>query len=179
MKEFASKFLPAHSQILMTLAMIVLVVHSWSVRFYFFRFPSYMLYLDIGQLAAVFAYYMAFALLESLAFLLILLVVQAILPANWYRNAFAVTSFPVVLAAAISAYLLQNTLTNDYPGARFLILWAAATLAAMVALVLLVRLLKPATKLVNFLAEQISIMNFLYIPIGVISLIVVLVRLVI
>ncbi len=176
--EFIKKRIPESNEMLIALGMALFVVHSWSLRMFFFRVPSFLLYMGVGQILAVLAYMMAFALLESLFVTLILILVSAILPLKWLRDGLGYKSFIIILVAAVASYLIQREIESTYPGIKTLLLWAAETGTPMIALLLLAGFFKPVRKVFQFLSEQVSVMVFIYLPIGVISLVVVIFRLI-
>lgn len=67
---------------------------------FLYKLPSYLLSLTVWQILGVFSYVQAFALLESSLLWLTLVVLAAVLPANWYRSRFISQSLVVVFALA-------------------------------------------------------------------------------
>ena len=177
-QNIASRF-PSQEQMILAAGSIELFIFSWSLRGFFFRAPSYILYMNIGQILAVAAYYMAFALLESALVLIVFALAAAILPSNWLKQNFGVGSFPMILVIAVSSYYLQQQITYAYPGIKYIAIGYGSTLlgaAIMAAVFIFVPILR---KWLGWLVEQVSIFAYLYTFIGVISLLTVIIRLVI
>ena len=114
---------------------------------------------------------MAFAFLESLLITGILVLLSAILPSNWLRNGFAFKAFIVIVMATASAILLQRTMQGALPALPVLtLIWFAPLVWAVIFIILAERKPRVQTILLE-IAERISIMLFIYVPIGLISLI--------
>lgn len=119
---------------------------------------------------------MAFAFLESLLVVGVLVVLSAILPSKWLRDGFAFKGFIVIVMATIAAIILQRTLQGEYPALPVLtLIWFTPLVWAVVFTILAQRRPRFQSILLD-IAERISIMLFLYIPISLISLIVVTIR---
>jgi len=64
--NFFKERLPSNADMFTVLGVVVFIVHSWSVRGFLFKLPSFMLYLSVWDILSVFSYMMAFALLEAM-----------------------------------------------------------------------------------------------------------------
>ena len=119
---------------------------------------------------------MAFAFLESVLVTFALVLLCAILPSNWLRDGFVYKGFIVIAMATVSAIILQRTLQGDLPSVPILtLIWFTPLMWAVIFIILAQRQPRVQDILLDT-AERISIMLFLYVPIGVISLLVVTIR---
>jgi hypothetical protein len=119
---------------------------------------------------------MAFAFLESLMVTFALVLLSAILPSNWLREGFVYKGFIAITMATIAAIILQRTLQGELPALPILtLIWFTPLVWAAIFIILAHRKPRVQSILVD-IAERISIMLFLYVPIGVISLLVVTIR---
>lgn len=119
---------------------------------------------------------MAFALLESLAVIGMLVLLSAILPSNWLKNGFAYKGFAILVLATLDAILFQKALQNDYPSTLTL---ALASIVPLTLIAILIGVLHSRPKLQNLLVDiqdRFVILLFVYVPIGLLSLVVVLFR---
>lgn len=114
---------------------------------------------------------MAFAFLESLLITGILVLLSAILPSYWLRDGFAFKGFIVIVMATASVVLLQRTMQGTLPTLPVLTLIWFTPLVWAVILIILVQRKPQAQRILLEIAERISIMLFLYVPVGLISLI--------
>ena len=177
--NFFRKRLPERSEFYAVLGVVVFVVFGWSMRGFLHEVPSFILYFKIGQILAVFSYMMGFALLESLLVTFGLGLLSLILPARWFKNGFVYKSFITVVLGGIAMLWLENTVmswNNKFPPMELLLTFAGITVAAWVALLLLLHFVKPLQKALLFIADRIGVMVYLYVPLGVLGLFVVLIR---
>ena len=114
---------------------------------------------------------MAFAFLESLLITGILVLLSAILPASWLRNGFAFKGLIVIVMATAAAILLQRTMQGTLPALPVLtLIWFTPLVWTVIFIILAQR--KPRVQSILLeIAERSSIMLFLYVPVGIISLI--------
>ena len=177
LKTFFLDRVPTMPQAISAMGIIELFVFSWSLRGFFYRTPSFILYMDIFQLLAVLAYYMAFALLESSLVFAVLVVFGGLFPVRWIKPAFASGVLGFLIAGSTSSYLLQQQLSDAYPGATYVIVWVGVTFLAGLALAALLMFVPKVKNVATFLGDQISIFAYLYTTIGIISLLTVIIRL--
>jgi len=153
-----------------------MVIHTWSIWQFLYRLPSFLMYLDLLNLLAVFAYYMAFAFLESILLLVLLGTVAIILPKQWYAANFDAVSLPIVLGLTVSAAMYQKRMGNAYSGIDSILSWFGFTLLAVLFLALVFGYFRGIRNISGKVMERISIMSYLYIPVGIISLLAVIYR---
>ncbi|HSJ89189.1 MAG TPA: hypothetical protein VK909_18400 [Anaerolineales bacterium] len=119
---------------------------------------------------------MAFALLESLAATGLLILFSALVPSTWLRDGFAYKGFVILLIATVDAFLVQKSLEEVFPSTFHLILFS---IVPIVLIAVLIRVLHTKPQLQNLLVkvqDRFLIMLFVYLPIGIISLLAVTVR---
>ena len=114
---------------------------------------------------------MAFAFLESLLITGILVLLSAMLPPNWLKNGFAFKGLIVIVMGTASAILLQRTMQGTLPTLSVLnLIWFTPLVWTVIFIILAQR--KPRVQSILLeIAERSSIMLFLYVPVGIISLI--------
>ncbi len=173
------KLIPQNREIILAFGTILFCICSWSVRAFLYKVPSFLLYMDVGEIGSVFAYMMAFALLESLLVQFVMIIPAMILPSKWFREGFSYKAFLVIIVAAVSSIYYQDSLTYTYSGSRTILIWLGLTFLAMVILVLLSILIKPLPRILSIIVDQFNIFLYIYGSIGVISLVVVLYRLIV
>jgi len=173
------KRLPESSEFYTVLGISVFVVHSWSMWGFIHEVPSFILYFKTSQIFAIFSYMMGFALLESLMVAFGLGLISFLLPARWFKNGFIYNSFITIVLGAITMLWFENrilTFNNTFPPKQELFVYVATVFSLWVALLLLFYFFKPMQKIVLFISDRIGVMSYLYVPLGVLGLIVVLVR---
>jgi hypothetical protein len=170
------KRFPRRSDMIAVLAVAVFACFSWTLIGFFNKLSSFILYFTLGEIANIFAFMMAFALLESLATTVLLVLISAILPASWLKEGFAFKGFLIMLIATATAILFQKSLGDHFPSIGTLLTY---TLIPLSLIVLLVWFIHSRPRLQNILLsvqDRILIMLFIYVPIGVIGLLVVMAR---
>ena len=138
--------------------------------------PSLLLYFRLAEMAVIFAYMMAFALLESLIVTAGLALTAAILPSKWLRDGFAYKGFIFIIVGSIAAYLLQKNLRYEFPSTQMLMLNLVIPLALIALFIAVSHVWVPLQKVLLDIQDRISIMLYIYVPIGVVSFFVVVFR---
>jgi hypothetical protein len=156
----------------------VFAVHSWSVRGFLYNLPSFLLKYRTGQILAVFCYHMAFAFLESLCVMAVLLAISAILPAGLLRRGFAYKGLLVLAAGSAAAIFLQYSYVSEtfaFEGPQRALFWAKAAAGFVVFLGIYLASFRIVIvqKALTWLAEQISVMLLVYLPLDLAGLLVV------
>jgi hypothetical protein len=167
---------PHRSELIAVLGISVFVCHSWSIRVFLNDLPSLLLYFRLAEIAVVFAYMMAFALLESLLVAVGLALAAAILPSKWLRDGFAYKGFIFVIAGSIAAYVLQKNLRYEFPSTGMLMLNLVIPLTLSAFLIAASHMWRPLQKILLDIQDRISIMLYIYVPIGLVSFFVVVFR---
>ena len=153
------------------MSVAVFACFSWSIIGFFHKLSSFLLYFTVGEIGTVFAYMMAFALLESLAVTGLLVLVSALLPSSWLRNGFAYKGFVILVLATADALLLQKSLGNVFPSTFKLVLFFILPVALTAILLSFLHTKPGMQNLVAKVQDRFLIMLFVYIPIGLVSLI--------
>ena len=168
--------LPGRSEILAVFSVAVFACHSWTVLGFFNKLSSFVLYFNIGEILSIFAYMMSVALLESIAVTILLVLLGIILPSGWLRDGFAYKGFIIIAIATAASILFQKLLPDDYPSTLMLALSAILPLGLMVVTIVISQSIPRLRSLFLDVQDRISIMSYIYVPIGIISLMVVLIR---
>jgi hypothetical protein len=174
--QFLRDRLPHRKEIISVLGVSLFVCHSWSIRGFLNDLPSLLLYFRSLEIAVIFAYMMAFAFLESLLVTAGLGLVGALLPSKWLKEGFAYKSLIAVLVGAGAAILLQKNLRYDFPSIKMLILYSVVPLILIVVLIVLSWFWSPLQRILLDVLDRLSIMLYIYVPLGLLSLVVVVFR---
>ena len=167
------KQFPSRSEIIAVLGMVVFVCHSWSIRGFLHDLPSLLLYFHLAEILVIFAYMMAFALLESLLVTAGLALISALLPSKWFRDGFAYKGLIFVLVGSIAAILLQRNLRYEFPSTQMLLMYSVVPLILITLLIFIAQLWQPLQKILLDIQDRLSIMLYIYMPIGLVSFFVV------
>ncbi len=168
--------IPARGEVLTVFNFALFAIASWSVRAFLFKFPSFRLYFDIPDILSILLYMLAFALLESIALTLLLVIASALLPPTWLKSGFDYKGFLAVLVVGIASILLQYSEVPDFPPLRWLAAGTAACLLAWGLLALGLHFLPRLRTVVLGFVERFAIFSYIYVPLGTIGILVVLIR---
>jgi hypothetical protein len=167
---------PRRSEVVAVLAVAVFVCFSWTIIGFFNKLSSFILYFTPGEIANIFAFMMAFALLESLAAAGLLVLISAILPSSWLKEGFAFKGFVILLVATATAILFQKALRDYFPSWQTLLIYSLLPLLLVSFLVWFIHSRPKFQRILLSIQDRILIMLFIYVPIGVIGLLVVMAR---
>lgn len=170
------KRLPAPNEINLVLGVIIFAVHTWSVRSFLYRIPSFLLYTNPFEIFSIFCYMMAFALLESLIVMMGLLLLAAVLPGHWLKEGFAYKGFVIILACASASIWLQGNVNNQFPPKALLYTLMLIVFLGILIFLWLVYKLPSLQRFVLMLEDRIAIMRYVYVPLGLLGIVVVVIR---
>ena len=171
------KRLPSFANILPLYSVIAAMTYGWTISKFLWKLPSWLLFLNIGEALALFAYAMVSALVESLLILGILLLASLVLPAKFFKDEFIIRGawFVMVAYGAMMIYLSLYTTQGQMLGAYW-----TAWFGGLLSLAVLAAYISPrihfARSLALWLSDRLIIFLFIFIPTSVISLLVVIVR---
>jgi hypothetical protein len=174
------KRIPKISQLLPAYAVIVLVIYTWTILWFFWKLPSWLDYLNLFEIAITFTYVLATNFIESLAVLSILVGLSVILPKKWFYDLFVARGTSIALLGLgymiYLAYQVQAKI--DHPVFSFRILPIALTLALILAVCFAASSIHIVRKTLEFLADQATIVLFISIPVSIISVLIAAFRLI-
>ena len=133
--------------------------------------------MNIGDIAIVLAYAMATNFLECLTLLSIPLFLCAVLPTKWFKDVFLSSgSFLIILGLGYMMYISSHVASNDdsYPTSIVRMIPVVGVLILVLAF--LVGRIGLLRKLFEGLADRAAIFSYIFLPIGFISLLVVIER---
>jgi hypothetical protein len=169
--------LPALPQTLAIFGVISLIIYCWTLTWFFWKLPSWVYFMNLDQMAILLAYTMATNLLESLTVLSLMLILCLLLPAKWFKDVFLSSgSLLAILSLGYMMYFSSHLASNDdsyptnmvrlIPVVGFLIL----VLTFFAARVSFLR------KLLEGLADRAVIFSYIFLPMGLVSLLIVIGR---
>jgi hypothetical protein len=168
--------LPSRNEMIAVFSVAVFACHSWTMLGFFNKLSSFILYFTIGEILSIFAYMMSVALLESIAVTFLLVLLSVILPPGWLREGFAYKGFVIIAIVTAASILFQKFLPDDYPSTLMLAISAIVPIVLIVALIAVGQSFPRLRSLLLDIQDRISIMLYIYVPIGIISLMVVFIR---
>lgn len=177
--------MPARHEALQVFSVVLFAVFGWSIRGFLYKIPAFTLYFGLGVNLAILSYMLAFALLESLLVTCGLLLLCALLPSRFLQVGFAYKGFLIVAVATISMILFEtyyrveyfkDIMARDYSSIPPFIIGTIACGAALAALLWLFHRQPRLQRYSLHVIEQISVFTYIYVPLGLVGLFVVLAR---
>ncbi len=178
-KLFAGR-LPNRQNILGVYAVIVFLVYSWTLVTSFYKLPSWMFYLTVGQILSVYAYSFSVDFLESILVLAGVLILDLTLFLALRNMAeFQSRSILMVLGVLISS-MLRLILFPDYEQIEMFLsgelTWWAISVPVVLVAAVAVSKIEWARKILEGVAERAAVFLYIYLPLSFVSLLVVLIR---
>jgi hypothetical protein len=179
-KWFAGR-LPSRRNILGVYAVIVFLVYSWTLVTSFYKLPSLLFYLNVGQVLSVYyAYNFSVDFLDSILALAGVLVLDLTLfLALQNAEEFQSRSIIVVLTVLISS-AVRLILFPDYEDISGFLngesTWWAISLPLGFLVAVGVSKIQWARKILDGIAERAVVFLYIYLPLSLVSLLVVLIR---
>ncbi len=181
-KSLKSK-LPTGQEVLPVFSIIIFFVFTWTLYTMFYYLPSWIGDMYTRDILILSTYVFAFALLESLIVLGGMVVVSLLLPARFFKDKFVAQGGFLAVLISLAAYLIHPKLGDAIP-LRLLHLVQISIIALVGTVILIVLLsflfdrLPGLTRIVNAIAEGMTIFAYIYLPLGLLSLFVVLLRII-
>lgn len=175
---------PAKKDIQSVFNFVLFVVFSWSIRGFLFELSSFLLYFKLADISAILFYMLGFAMLESVFITGGLVVGSILLPSKWFKVGFVYKGFLFIFVSTIALIFYQGyykfgffetLIKNDYSTLMPLFLALGISLFALFWLFWLFN--KPGLRsyLLKFI-EQFGVFGYIYIPLGLMGIVVVIIR---
>lgn len=170
------KRIPALSQIIPVYAVIVLVVYSWTILWFFWKLPSWSFFMSVDEILVVIAYFLSVNFLESICVLILLVLLCVVLPQKWFYDAFIVRATTCAILSLVYAmyFTFQMQLVDEYP--KSLLLLTFPVFGIIFFLAYLSGKFEIVRKVVESFADRAIIFLYLSIPLSLISIVVVVFR---
>jgi hypothetical protein len=178
-KSFAAR-LPDSRNMTGLYAVIVCLVYSWTLFTSFYKLPAWMFYLNLGEIASIYAYAFLFDLAESILLLLVVLFFEFTL-FLYFKNREEFQTRAVIMAfALLCSMAIRLALFKDYEQMDGFVNGEAAWWASAVAISMLCGVLVSKSpllrRIVGGFTERAVIFLYIYLPLSLLSVVVVIWR---
>ena len=173
--------LPDRRSILGVYATAVFLVYSWTLFASFWKVPSWLFFLNISEILSVYAYSIVIDFAESLTLLFLVLLVGMLLPRRWWNAKF--TTMGAVWIAVLMGSIMIRLYTNRTPDGweEFIYTqwaWWGPSLLLGLTLSFIFSHVSWLRKWLENLVDRLIVFLYLYLPLTVLSVIVVLARII-
>ena len=181
LKERLRARLPSKQEVGPVFSTIVFIVFTWTLYRMFYQVPSWLYYMSVWSVLVIAAYVLAFALFESIVILGLMLFFSLVFPARHFKDKFVPQGFTIAVVMGGGAYLLQRKINVIYKlNGWELIIYPIIVLIVALILILTFSFVfdhfRTIKRLVNAVAERLTVFSYIYVPLSLVSLVVVLVR---
>lgn len=178
--KIRSRF-PSRQEILPVFSLILFIVFSWAIFRMLFQIPSWLYSHTKTGILFLAAYVFAFSLIESLFLLGFLLVLCFILPQRLFRERFIAQGGLMVLACTAWALLLQyqrESFGQSYvlELSGWLLLFLLSLIVILVVSLYIFQRFDRVQSALEVIADRMIVFAWLYIPVGLVSSAIVIVR---
>jgi hypothetical protein len=179
--EKLSEKLPSRQEAVPVFAVVVFVVFSWTLYRMFWYIPSWLEYLSIWSVLITVAYVLSFALFESCVIFGISCLFSLFFPRRIFKQQFVVQACSIVAVLSIGAFLLQRKMKLIYRLTYLKVLvYPVFILIAILILILILsyifRRFEFLSRFIRVVAERVTIFLYVYVPLGLFGLLIVIIR---
>jgi hypothetical protein len=155
------------------------LVYTWTLYTSFWKLPSWLFFLQFGEIVSIYAYAFVLNFLESTLLLLMALLPAFLLPRSWWTDKFISKGLTLILIVLGSALLHISLYRTPDTRAVFvssqLIWWILTTLVAVFVTWLVGRVQWVRSGLES-IADRFVIFVYIYLPLTIIASLIVLAR---
>ncbi len=172
MATFKSRF-PSFEQILPVYAVIVLMVYGWTIISFFWKLPSWMFFLNAGEILLNLIYSLSTNFIESIVVLCIPILISFTLPRKWFLDAFVARSAAFLLPGLGYMMYIAYQFRAKMPYPSINLKWWSLSLFVLILalLIFLAGRVKSFKKILEFIADRATIFVYIAAPISIISLV--------
>jgi len=170
------KKIPPLHEILAVYATIVFLIYGWASITFFWKVPSWLYFLSIGEIAAILSYTFASSLLECTIILFIFLFAGLVLPSRLLADRFAVRASLIVYSLTFWMVLFTlNTLIQLPTTSDFITFGLGVSVTSALAILLSERI-SFVPGLVMAVGNRLTIFLYLWLPLGLLGILVIIFR---
>ncbi|MEN8173364.1 MAG: hypothetical protein ABFS03_10845 [Chloroflexota bacterium] len=172
-----SERIPSKRELFLVFGACVVPIHIWAIVNALRATSSWILSMNLWDVLGTFAYTQAMAFVESLLYLLGLVVLSIVLPLSWMRRRFvvqgAVLAFVVSISSMITVYYSDTLPIWTRNG---LLQWLMVIIFISIVISFLLSRIPKAEKMISQIVEKMTILAALYILIDMLSIVVIFFR---
>jgi hypothetical protein len=162
-------------EVISVFAVNVAILYTWALVATMKDFSrNWILYLTISESLAETTYILTATLLESLLMLVILFAIRFLLPQKITGDRFI--RYGSVISAAFLGWLMFRTTLIIGLGGAYAVIWQNSIIAAALVLIILSERIQVVRKMIESIADRCVVFLYIYLPLSLISLIVVALR---
>lgn len=171
--------IPEKRNIVTVFAVAMFLVYTWTLFISFWKLPSWLFFLRLGEIVSIYAYAFLVNFFESVLLLLLVLLPTILLPRHWWKDVFIPRAFVLILVILGSA-VLHMTLYRT-PDTRDVFVtgqlsWWLGTLVIAIVLTWLAGKVAWLRRGLENVADRFVVFLYIYLPLTLLALFLVLAR---
>lgn len=148
---------------------------------FFIQVPSWIFYMDAGRLLVMFAYVVSYSLVESLVLMAFVIFLCLVFPPRMFKEQFVAQGTIQVLVISLITYFIRQEieLFQKYEIWKLLAVPLVALLVIAASVILfawVIRRFQAVRRLVVSFADRMTIFAYLYLPVGIAGMALVVIR---
>jgi hypothetical protein len=169
---------PDVSAIFPVYAVIAVPIFGWTITSGFWKLPSWLNFLNFGEISAIFAYAMMTAFLESLLVCGLVLLLCLLLPARTFRDQFVVrgTWLAMGLTLSVLGHAAWRGITRFTYTDVSLVTWSILSTLMIAVMTILSGRVRFMAKLAEWISDRLTVFLYILIPVSILSILIVFVR---
>ena len=166
--------LPSTGQVAQVFAVTCLMIYGWTLYRFLERLPSYLYYLNFGEIASIYSYALVINLVEALLFLAGIYLVNLLLPRRLFSERFVARGalFSVLGVGYLIYVALAVGESKAFQFPEELLAWSPLVLLGILVLVILATLVNGLNKVSEGFADRAVIFLYILLPVTAAGLLV-------
>lgn len=170
---------PEKRNIVTVFAVAMFLVYSWTLFTSFWKLPSWLFFLQVGEILSIYAYAFVVNLLESILLLFMVLLPSILLPRRWWTETFISRAVALILIVLGSAAFHMSLYRTPDTRAVFIhgqLAWWIGTALLAVILIWIVGRVPWIRRGLENMADRFVVFLYIYLPLSVLAVLVIFVR---
>ena len=157
-------------------ATIVFLIYSWAIIAFFWKVPSWLYFLNLGEIGAVLSYTLASSLLECTVLLFIFLLAGIVLPSRVLFDKFVIRGSIIIYILTFWMALFNLVTLISLPTSSDLISFGVIALLTISVVIFISERIPAFQKLLTALGDLLIIFLYLWLPLSLVGILVIALR---
>ena len=171
--------IPEKRNIVTVFAVAMFLVYTWTLFTSFWKLPSWLFFLQVGEILSIYAYAFVVNFIESILLLLIALLPAILLPRGWWTDRFIPRGIALILIILGSVTLHMSLYRTPDTRAALIngqFIWWVGTILLAVLLTWIAGSVKWLRSALENMADRFVVFLYIYLPLTVVALLTVVAR---
>ena len=170
--------IPSRDAVLALYAVIVFLIYSWAGLAFAWKVPSWLYFLSLGEIAAVFAYTLVSSLLESTIILSVFLGLALVLPSRLFADKFVVRGSIIIIILTFWVAMFNLVTLIQLPTTNDLVSFGTVALLTIALGLVIAERISVLQKILVALGNRLTVFLYFWLPLSALGMLVILFRLI-